>query len=110
MVEALSGRQPLLMNRPDELARWNPLLRRVKDLGPDMTRRTDAELRGLRDALSERLAGDLVPQPAMAEAFAAVLEASRRTSGPSYGDSDVITGAALYSGQAVQAQDNGYNH
>jgi preprotein translocase subunit SecA len=105
-----SGRQSFLMNQPGELARWNPLLRRVIDLGLDMTRRTDAELRGLRDVLSERLAGDQAPEPAMAEAFAAVLEAARRTGGPSYGDSDVIAGAALYSGQAVQAEDSGYNH
>jgi preprotein translocase subunit SecA len=75
-----------------------------------MTRRTDGELRGLRDVLSERLAGNQAPEPAMAEAFAGVLEASRRTQGPPYSDSDIIAGIALYSGQVVQAEDNGYNH
>jgi preprotein translocase subunit SecA len=98
------------MRQPSELAQWNPLLRRVKELGPDMASRTDAELRGLREVLSKRLAGHQDPEPAMAEAFSAVLEVARRTAGPSYSESDVIAGAALYSGQAVQTEDNGYNH
>lgn len=110
MLRALLGRQPLLMDQPSDLGRWHPLLARAKDLGPDMARRTDGELRGLRGVLSERLAGDQAPEPAIAEAFAAVLEAARRTAGPSYSDSDVIAGAALHSGQAVQAEDNGHNH
>jgi hypothetical protein len=98
------------MNQPGELGRWNPLLARVKDLGADMARRTDAELRSLRDVLSERLVGNQAPEPAMAEAFSAVLEAARRAAGHSYADSDVIAGAALYSGQAVQVKDDGCNH
>jgi preprotein translocase subunit SecA len=98
------------MNQQGELGRWNPLLARVKDLGPDMARRTDAELRGLRDVLSERLVGNQALEPTMAEAFSAVLEAARRAAGHSYADSDVIAGAVLYSGQAVQVKDDGYNH
>jgi preprotein translocase subunit SecA len=98
------------MSQPGKLERWNLLPGRVKDLGPDMTGRTDAELRGLRDTLSERLASNQVPESVMAEAFAAVLEAAHRTAGPAYGDSDILAGAMLYSGQAVQIEDNGYNH
>ena len=98
------------MSQPGKLERWNLLPGRVKDLGPDMTGRTDAELRGLRDTLSERLAGNQVPKSVMAEAFAAVLEVACRTSGPAYRDPDIITAAALYSGQAVQVEDNGYDH
>jgi len=47
---------------------------------------------------------------AMAEAFSAVLEAARRTTGRSYHDFDIMAGAALYSGRAVQSDDNGCNH
>ena len=98
------------MTQPSEPGQWNPLIQRVKDLGPDMTHRTDAELRGMRDVLSGRVASGRVPEPAMAEAFAAVLEAALRTAGHSYRDSDIVAGAALYSGQVVQAEDNGNNH
>src|SRR5690242_8308703 len=98
------------MDQPGDLSRWNILLASVKDSGPDMASRTDSELRGLGDVVSERLAGNHAPESAMAEACAAVLEAARRTQGPSYSDSDIIAGIALHSGQAVQAEDNGYNH
>jgi preprotein translocase subunit SecA len=86
------------------------LVRRVRDLGPEMTRRTDAELRGLRHVLSERLANDESPDGVMANAFAAVLEAARRVAGHVYADADLMAGAALHAGRAVQAEDNGGNH
>lgn len=86
------------------------LVRRVRDLAPEMTRRTDAELRRLRHMLSERLANDESPDGVMANAFAAVLEAARRTTGYVYADADLMAGAALHAGQAVQAEDNGSNH
>lgn len=75
-----------------------------------MMRWTDAELRSLRDVLSAQLAEGGIAESAMAEAFAAVGEAARRTTGRSYPDSDVMAGAALYSGQVAEVEDDGYNH
>lgn len=98
------------MSQASQLAQWNSLVRRVRDLVPDMTRRTGTDLRGLRYVLSKRFADGAVSELVTAEAFAAVLEAARRTTGLDYRDSDIITGAALYSGQTVEAEDNGYNH
>jgi preprotein translocase subunit SecA len=98
------------MNQPDELARWKPLVHRVNSLGPTMMDRTDAQLRGLRDVLSGRLAEGQTDELAVAEAFAAVREAARRTTGRSYQDSDLIAGAVLYSGQAAEVEDDGYNN
>ncbi len=90
-------------------ARWDSLVHRVKDLGSAVMRRSDAELRGLRDVLGRRLADGEVPELAMAEAFAAVREASRRTTGRSYQDPEIMAGAALYHGRAVEIEDDGYN-
>jgi preprotein translocase subunit SecA len=98
------------VTEPGELERWAPLLGRVNDLGPDMGCWTDAELRALRHGLGERLSGGADAGQAMAEGFAAVREAARRTAGHRYRDCDVLAGAELYSGQAVDIDDDGFNH
>jgi preprotein translocase subunit SecA len=97
------------MSQSDDLARWQPLVHRVSGYGPPMMRWTDAELRRLRDVLSGRLADGEAVELAMAEAFAAVREAARRTESHSYSDSDIMAGAVLHSGQTAEVPDDGYN-
>jgi preprotein translocase subunit SecA len=98
------------MNQPGECPPLDSLVRRVKDLGPGMTRMTDAELRKLRYVLGDRLAEGQAVEVVTAEAFAVVAEVVRRTTGRFYSDVDIMAGIALYSGQAVQSDDDGYNH
>jgi preprotein translocase subunit SecA len=67
-------------------------------------------MRNLRYILGEQSSGPENTKLAMAMAFAAVREAARRAIGHTYGDTDIVAGAALYSGQAAAAKDEGSNH
>jgi preprotein translocase subunit SecA len=97
------------MGQSVESAQLDSLVRRVQGLGSEMVQRSDAELRGLRDDLGRRLIDGQLSELTIAEAFAGVREVSRRTTGRSYKDSEIVAGAALHYGRAVEIEDDGYN-
>src|SRR5215469_6467574 len=98
------------MKHSGELPQLSALVHQVKDRGPAMTRLTSAELARWRYALSDRRGRGELPELLMPDAFGAVAEVVRRTTGHSYADAEIMAGAALYSGHSVQSEDNGRNH
>src|SRR5437879_3359982 len=93
-----------------EAEKLRPLVDQVNALEPEMQGLTDAELCALTDEFRERLgigpdrdgngkgAGETLDD-LLAEAFAAVREASRRTTGLRHFDVQLLGGAVLHEGK-----------
>jgi preprotein translocase subunit SecA len=82
-----------------EVRKLQPLVARINQLGPDLEKKSDAELRALTGTFRERLdqgasLGDLLP-----EAFALVREAGTRALGMRHYDVQLIGGMVLHSGR-----------
>ena len=75
-----------------------PIIQRVNDLEPEMTRRTDEELAELAPIFRKRIAGGETLDDILPEAFAAVREASRRTLKMRHFDVQLIGGIVLHRG------------
>ena len=74
----------------------------VNALEDDLASLTDAELRELTDEFRERLADGETLDDLLAEAFAAVREASKRTLGKRHFDVQIMGGAALHLGNIAE--------
>src|SRR3990170_8725631 len=74
----------------------------INALEPDMEALSDADLRARTDQLRQRLADGETLEDLLAEAFAAVREASRRTIGLRPFDVQIIGGAVLHTGEVAE--------
>jgi preprotein translocase subunit SecA len=84
------------------LRRLQQVVKAVGALEEEYTRLTDEELRGETAVLRERYAGGESLDQLMAEAFAAVREAAKRTLGQRPYDVQIMGGAALHLGNIAE--------
>jgi preprotein translocase subunit SecA len=85
-----------------ELKRMQPLVDRVNSLEAEISRLTDAELRGKTDELKKRFSGGETLDDLLPEAFAVVREASKRTLGMRHFDVQIIGGICLHEGKIAE--------
>jgi preprotein translocase subunit SecA len=84
------------------LASLEAIVPLLAQLGPQMQRRTDAELRALTTAYRERAGNGETLDSLLPEAFALVGEATARTLGERHSDVQLLAGAALHHGTMVE--------
>ncbi|MFQ5852124.1 MAG: preprotein translocase subunit SecA [Candidatus Binatia bacterium] len=85
-----------------ELRRIQPLVEQINALEPQYERLTDAELRAKTDEFKKRLADGASLDELIPEAFAAVREASKRTTGLRHFDVQMIGGVVLHEGKIAE--------
>ena len=85
-----------------ELKEFEKITARVNDLEPKFTAMSEDELRGCTAAFRERYAQGETLDDLLPEAFAAVREASRRTTGLRHFDVQIIGGIALHRGTIAE--------
>ncbi|OUO34043.1 preprotein translocase subunit SecA [Olsenella sp. An290] len=85
-----------------ELKEFEKIAARVNDLEPKFTAMSEDELRGCTAAFRERYAQGETLDDLLPEAFAAVREASRRTTGLRHFDVQIIGGIALHRGTIAE--------
>ena len=90
------------MSASELLARLAAVVPLVNQLGPQMQRRTDAELRTLTTAYRERAGNGETLDSLLPEAFALVREATARTVGERHLDVQLLAAAALHHGAMVE--------
>ncbi len=81
-----------------ELKRMGKLVAQINELEPDMEAKSDEELRQVTEGLKEKLSSGAKLDDLLAEAFAVVREASRRTLGMRHFDVQMLGGIALHEG------------
>lgn len=84
------------------LVRIQPLVERINSFEESLRSMSDDELRGRTSVFRERLAAGETLDDLLPEAFAAVREASRRTSGKRHFDVQMLGGIALHQGMIAQ--------
>jgi preprotein translocase subunit SecA len=84
------------------IRRLSGIAEQVNLIEDDFTSLTDAELRALTDEFKERYADGESLDDLMAEAFAAVREAAKRTLGQRHFDVQLMGGAALHMGNIAE--------
>jgi len=99
MIKFLGG---LVDSNERELKRLKPLLSSVNSLEPDYEGLTDAELRAKTDEFRSRYGRGETLEDLLAEAFAAVREASKRTLGLRHFDVQVMGGIVLHQGKIAE--------
>src|SRR5580700_2071936 len=82
-----------------ELKRLQPLVDEINALEPGMQALSDADLRGKTGEFRQRLDAGETLDDLLAEAFAVVREASRRTTGQRHFDVQLIGGIVLHQGK-----------
>ena len=94
----------LLSGNPTEkvIKQYRPLVEAINALEPEFETLSDAELRAKTDEFRRRLARGETLDDILPEAFAAVREASKRTIGLRHYDVQLIGGANLHQGKAVE--------
>ncbi len=85
-----------------ELNRLRPLVEEINALEPEFAALSNEELRGKTTALRDRLQAGESLEDIMVEAFAAVREASRRTTGLRHFDVQLMGGMALHEGKVAE--------
>ncbi|MCI8391893.1 MAG: accessory Sec system translocase SecA2 [Roseburia sp.] len=90
------------MGQRRTLRQLNKLLRKVRECGDEMRRRSDEELAHATAEFRERLAEGEEPDGLLPEAFAAVCEADRRILGMEPFDVQVLGGIALHQGYLAE--------
>src|SRR3990170_2513823 len=85
-----------------EVRRLAPIVGQINALEPEMQALSDAQLRAKTDEFRQRLAGGEPLDDLLPEAFAAVREASCRTTGLRHFDVQLIGGAALHEGKIAE--------
>ncbi|MDD5092019.1 MAG: preprotein translocase subunit SecA [Candidatus Wallbacteria bacterium] len=92
-----------LFNKNDrEIRRYQMMVDAINALEDDYSRFTDNELRSLTDKFKNRLSAGETPDDLLAEAFAAVREASKRQIGLRPFDVQLIGGIALHEGRVIE--------
>ncbi|MBM4397654.1 MAG: preprotein translocase subunit SecA [Deltaproteobacteria bacterium] len=81
-----------------ELKRMRPIVGRIAEMEPRFKAMTDGDLRGLTAQFRARIAGGEKADQLLPEAFAAVREASVRTTGMRHFDVQMMGGMALHKG------------
>ncbi|MDD5594258.1 MAG: preprotein translocase subunit SecA [Candidatus Margulisbacteria bacterium] len=81
---------------------FRPLVARINDLEPSFQKLSDEELRDKSAEFRKRLADNKLLDELMPEAFAAVREASLRTTGMRHFDVQLIGGLILHSGRIAE--------
>ena len=81
-----------------ELKRMRPIIARINELESTFQAMSDEEMRGLGQRFRQRLAAGEKMDDILPEVFAAVREASRRTTGMRHFDVQLIGGIALHRG------------
>ena len=92
----------LTLGEGKQLKRYEDLVKKINGLEPSMQERTDEQLRGLTALFMERVANGESLESLLPEAFAAVREASVRTTGLRHFDVQLIGGMALNDGQIAE--------
>lgn len=85
-----------------ELKRMRPIVARVAELEPTFQAMSDDELRGLSAKFRARVVAGETLDDILPEVFAAVREASRRTTGMRHFDVQIIGGIALHRGMIAE--------
>ena len=92
----------LTLGEGKQLKRYEATVERINGLESGMQEKSDDELRALTAAFKERVAGGEDLDAILPEAFAAVREASVRTTGLRHFDVQLIGGMALNDGQIAE--------
>ena len=92
----------LTMGEGKQLKRYQAIVDTINGLEASIKPKTDAELRAFSDSLRERAAAGEDAAALLPEAFAAVREASVRTTGLRHFDVQLIGGMALNDGQIAE--------
>ena len=92
----------LTMGEGKQLKRYQAIVDTINGLEASIKPKTDAELRAFSDSLRERAAAGEDMAALLPEAFAAVREASVRTTGLRHFDVQLIGGMALNDGQIAE--------
>ena len=79
-----------------------PLITKISDLEDGLARLDDDVLRGMTGQLRDRLANGETKDDLLAEAFALVREAAKRTLGQRHFDVQIMGGIALHKGQIAE--------
>src|SRR3990170_3954501 len=85
-----------------EVRRLAPIVGQINALEPELQALSEAQLRAKTDEFRQRLAGGEPLDDLLPEAFAAVREASCRTTGLRHFDVQLIGGAALHEGKIAE--------
>ena len=85
-----------------EINRLKPLVQAINQREPEILKLTDAELKAKTAEFRERLARGETLDDLLAEAFAVVREASRRTLGQRHFDVQLIGGMVLHQGKIAE--------
>lgn len=85
-----------------EIARLRPTVERINKLEPEARKLSAAELEGKTKEFRQRLEKGEMAESLLPEAFAAVREASRRTTGMRHFDVQLIAGLVLHAGKIAE--------
>ena len=85
-----------------EVKRLQPLVAEVNGLEPEFEKLSDEELRAKTAEFKAAIADGYALEDLMAEAFAAVREASKRTLGQRHFDMQIVGGAVLHHGRIAE--------
>jgi len=85
-----------------ELKRMRPIVARINELEPRFQQMSDEEMHGLKAAFRQRLRDGETLDDILPEVFAAVREASRRTTGMRHYDVQLVGGIALHRGMIAE--------
>ncbi|GAB0057667.1 Protein translocase subunit SecA [Candidatus Magnetaquicoccaceae bacterium FCR-1] len=80
----------------------NPLIQKINALEPDFAGLSDDELKGRTELFKKRLAEGETLDDLLPEAFAAVREASKRTTGMRHFDVQLVGGIVLHQGKIAE--------
>jgi preprotein translocase subunit SecA len=95
--------QRLLGNNTDrELKKMRPIVQRINDLEPSLTRLSDSSLQEKTYEFKKRLADGETLDDILPEAFAVVREASRRVTGMRHFDVQLLGGIVLHRGDIAE--------
>ena len=102
IVAGLKGIFKVFDANEREIRRMMPLVEQINQWGPEYRQLSDEALAAKTDEFLERLAGGEGLDDILPEAFAAVREASRRTTGLVHFDVQLIGGVILHRGKIVE--------
>ena len=93
-----------VLGDPNEkaLKKIAPFVKEINELEPEFQKMTDEELLGMTEEFRSRLAAGETLEELMAEAFATVREAARRTLKQRHYDVQLIGGLVLHRGQIAE--------
>ncbi len=85
-----------------EVKRLRPIVKQINDLGPEMEKLSDSELRAKTNQLKDKLKEGKTLDDILPEAFAVVREASKRVLGMKHFDVQLIGGIILHQGRIAE--------